>query len=417
MKKGLTQVDLASGLCTPSMISQIESDRARPSYKMLMSLAERLDVAMEILLTEVDMNLETVSQYKMARAMLAAKEYELAIPLYRKMLDTPRAHISTLELLFDLGECYLNLNHLDDAEQTFKEVHQYAILRDEKVFVAEVFTRFGTIAMKRKQLQLAIYQYRKAVEALEKSEVQDPILKADILYKLGGAFMQTGLVDEAVSTYDLVAALYEGQNRMVDLAHVYMRLGQSYKMANDLEKSVEFSDRAASLFKSVEHLSLALKLKVETASMCIRTGREAEAELLLQDAIKGLDMLGDKEHEGIAWVEMAHLHFQKREFGKAAETCELAGLLLPEQHLYQAKINRLHGRLAEVRGDHSEAERRLQMAADVFKHSGEISEWDDTMFALAALYQQQNEMGRTVQVLEEIRSFTKHVLTQRGIAL
>jgi hypothetical protein len=28
-----------------------------------------------------------------------------------------------------------------------KEVHQYAILRDEKVRIAEVLTRFGTIAM------------------------------------------------------------------------------------------------------------------------------------------------------------------------------------------------------------------------------------------------------------------------------
>ena len=47
MGKGITQIELSKGICTPSMISQIESDRARPSYKILFSIADKLDVPLE----------------------------------------------------------------------------------------------------------------------------------------------------------------------------------------------------------------------------------------------------------------------------------------------------------------------------------------------------------------------------------
>lgn len=101
LRKGFTQIDLAKDLCTPSMISQIESDRARPSYKMLFAIAERLNVPLEQLLLDVDLNMEYISTYKMARAMVRAKEYASAIPLLREVMETPRAQISTMDLLFE----------------------------------------------------------------------------------------------------------------------------------------------------------------------------------------------------------------------------------------------------------------------------------------------------------------------------
>jgi transcriptional regulator with XRE-family HTH domain len=58
MMKGITQIELAKGLCTPSMVSQIESDKVRPSYRILFAIAERLGVPLEHLLKDVDLALE-----------------------------------------------------------------------------------------------------------------------------------------------------------------------------------------------------------------------------------------------------------------------------------------------------------------------------------------------------------------------
>jgi hypothetical protein len=54
------------------------------------------------LLSNVELNLESVSTYKMSRAMIAAKEYLSAIPLLKELLETPRGQIATVDLRHDL---------------------------------------------------------------------------------------------------------------------------------------------------------------------------------------------------------------------------------------------------------------------------------------------------------------------------
>jgi tetratricopeptide (TPR) repeat protein len=134
-------------------------------------------------------------------------------------------------------------------------------------------------------------------------------------------------------------------------------------------------------------------------------------------AVAKLESLGATEQIGMACVEFAQLYFRKGDSEKALEFCLKTSSLLPEQHLYQAKVNRIRGRIAEALGEREDAKNRLQMAADEFKRLEEVTEWDETMFELARLYQQENDMGRTVDVLEEMRLFTKQILSQRGIVL
>jgi transcriptional regulator with XRE-family HTH domain len=267
LQKKLTQIDLAKGLCTPSMVSQIESDRARPSYKMLIMLGERLDVPLNNLLVDVDMNLEAVSGYKMVRAMMKAGEYATAIPLYHDLLNMDRAKVATADILMDLSECYLYNEQLEQAEDTLKQVQELCILRQDHHMNAQVFSHLGKIASKQKKYQLSLFHYKKALEKIEEMEQQDTVLKAAILYSLGTIQMDTGLVSEAVQTFGCASPLYEAHDDIQALGRVYMQLGMSYKMLNDLSKSVEYTERAASIFTSVEHLLVNLKLKIETASM------------------------------------------------------------------------------------------------------------------------------------------------------
>jgi transcriptional regulator with XRE-family HTH domain len=48
-ERSLTQKELANGICTPSMISQIECGKANPSEYMLQRLCARLGVSAESL--------------------------------------------------------------------------------------------------------------------------------------------------------------------------------------------------------------------------------------------------------------------------------------------------------------------------------------------------------------------------------
>ncbi|ASS76621.1 hypothetical protein CIG75_17710 [Tumebacillus algifaecis] len=417
MKKGITQIDLAKGLCTPSMISQIESDRARPSYKILFAIAERLEVPLEKLLSDVDLNLEYVSTYKMARAMVAAKEHSSAIPLLKELLDTPRSQISTTDIMFELADCYLHTGQLEDAERLFNNVYELSILRQDHQQQALTLKNIGHIEFRRKRYQLAAYQWHKGLEEADKMDEQDVFLKAGILFNLGLVHSKLGNLEDAVDYFNGASGLYECSNSLYQVGKVYMGLGMSYKRLNDLEKASAYSERATAIFEGLDNVLMTVKTQVTCAVLHGQQGRGEEAKRMLQDAIVKLQELGQREEEGMAKVELAKLLFLEGEFQEAEELCREARALLPELHLYQAWINRVYGRMAVKRSQREEAIRRLQSAADCFKQMDEVKEWDDTMYELAGLYLEANEHKQAVGILEEIRRYSRQILEERGIVL
>lgn len=52
MRVKLTQAELASGICTASMVSQIEAGKAKPSAKLVQRLADKLNVPAAVFQSE-----------------------------------------------------------------------------------------------------------------------------------------------------------------------------------------------------------------------------------------------------------------------------------------------------------------------------------------------------------------------------
>ena len=125
----------------------------------------------------------------------------------------------------------------------------------------------------------------------------------------------------------------------------------------------------------------------------------------------------ENETEGIACAELAEIYLLQGELPRADEMCRRARSLLPELHLYKAKLNRTLAGVAKERGHENDAIRQLRKAADGFKRLDEIGEWDETMFELAGLYRGQGEFERVADVLEEMRAVVRQSLVKKGIAL
>ncbi|MGZ4111999.1 MAG: helix-turn-helix domain-containing protein [Tumebacillaceae bacterium] len=417
LKHGMTQIDLAKGICTPSMISQIESDRARPSYKILFSIAEKLDVALEKLLSDVDMNLEYLSTYKMARSMVADSEYASAIPLLKELVDEPRPQISTSDMMFDLAFCYLQTGQLDEADKLFAKAHDLAIVRQDHLLLGQVLLHIGTIEFQRKHHQLAAYQWQKALEEVEKLEETDLFLKANLLYNLGSVHVKLGQVQEALVFYRQSSVLYEQGGNRQEIAQSYMGIGMSYKQLGEWEQAVEYLELAIKMFESIGNELMAVKLQMSCAVIFGRTGRGEEACTLLQVTIERFQQMKEREQEGIAHVELAKLQLEKGEVQEAEESCRQARSLVPELHAYHGWINRLMGQIALQRNQREEAIRRYKAAADCFKRLEEVQDWDSMMFDLVELYDASGEMELAYDALMEIRRFSRHVLDERGIVL
>lgn len=417
IKKKLTQLDLSRDLCTPSMISQIESDRARPSYKILASVADRLEVTLDRLLDDVNFNLEYVSRYKMVRAMVSAGQYLSAIPLLQELLDTPRSQITTIELQYELAECYLHSGEWTDAERMLGIVHDQALVRLDQHMLVNVFKSSGLLQFRRKHYQLATYYWQKALKEAERLPEEDQLLTASILYHLGLGFRKLGQVFEALDAHTRAFALCQNADNLQEIGHVYMHLGHSYKRLQHLDKAAEYSTQALSIFDTLNTLRMNADLQLTRAVLYGQAGQINDALILIQRAIKHYQKYNMHEQLSIAWIEFAQLCLNQGDIEGAAAACERGQKTLPTSHLYQGRLYRINGRIALEQGQHKEAIHLLQRAADHFKQLEEIGEWDDTMAELAGLYVKENDLLRAYHLLAETVEQRKTHLRKRGIVL
>lgn len=417
LKKGLTQIELSRELCTPSMISQIESDRARPSYTVLYAIAEKLDVPLERLLVDVDLNLEYVSTYKMSRAMVTAGEYASAIPLLLELLDTPRTQIPMLEVQFDLGESYLYTDQLELAEDVLHRVMEQAILRKDDHLMMLVLRNLGQLEFFRYRYQLAVYHWQRALDAADRMPEVDPTIRASLYHRLGEAHGKLGLMHDALAFYDEASKLYDGLENLHEIGHVYLGLGLTYKQLDDLKRAQEYSEKAISIFEGLDNTLMTLKIQVTRASLYARSERPEAGVELLETAIEAFRELGRKDEQGIACVELAKIRLLQGELELSEEGCHNARALLPELHVYQGWVSRVLGRIAIRRDNREEGLRRLQKAADCFKRLNEAGEWDDTMYEIVQLHLDEQNYREAYRLLDEMRRYSRHVFESRGIVL
>ncbi len=417
LQQRMTQIDLAKHLCTPSMISQIESDRARPSYKILNGIADRLGVPLEHLLSKVDLNDDFVCTYKMAKAMVAAKAYSTAIPLLEQLLNSAQAQVAEVDILFELAECYIHVERQEEADSLLSDLLETAFLRQDERMIARVYKSLGQLEFVRKRYQLAAFHLHKANAEVEKMEERDSYLQASILAELGDAYAKSGQLAEALDYYRRSSSLFNKKDDLEEMGNLYLNLGVSYHKLNDLEKAAEYSERAIHIFQCLDNIVMTVKLQVNCAVLYGQTDREADAVAMLRKAIDNLLNLGKREEAGMATVELATLLLQQGELAAADESCDQARALLPELHLYQARVHRLYGRIAVQKGQREEAIRRLQKSADRLKHTDELGEWGDTMHELAELYKREGDLRTAVSIMQEIRGYTNEAMLKRGIAL
>ncbi|KEO83266.1 HNH endonuclease [Tumebacillus flagellatus] len=108
MRLGLTQSDLAAGLITPSMVSQIEHDKANSSYKVLEAIATKLEVSIEYFLSVHQPKEEETILSKLLRLyasfetclprhLLQDKSFLLSVFMWRQKKEVATCKVSVSE--------------------------------------------------------------------------------------------------------------------------------------------------------------------------------------------------------------------------------------------------------------------------------------------------------------------------------
>ncbi|MCM3618515.1 helix-turn-helix transcriptional regulator [Sutcliffiella horikoshii] len=269
--KGMTQADLANGICTQATVSGIESGRTFPSIDILYYLSLRLQVSMDYFLEKITFRQEQYVNDTYAyinglikknnfQELLELTEFELkrtsgykdeSLELYLKWQHT----ISSYELKrIDWESCVHKLLNL-------LKTNHYSI--KQQFMNIKIKNSLGNVLAKNEEYSRALDIFK---EILDEEVNMDGYhrMKLKVLFNISKVYYEIENYRESHQyamegiKYSLVKA------DMSNLGPLYVQAGQSlYRMGGAPEKSMELYENALFLFRLFDqesHMKVVKKL-------------------------------------------------------------------------------------------------------------------------------------------------------------
>ncbi len=417
IQKGLTQSDLGSGMVTPSMISQIEADKANPSHKLLQAIAEKLETPIEYFLTDMQMQIEQIATYKVARAMMEAGEFSQAVPVLSELMEDSIPQLHSAEIQFDLAECQLEMGSFDEAMDGFDRVLSSAATRKDTYMQVLALKMLGLVEKKRHNYPLAIYHWQKALDLMEKLEEKDPFLTSAILSHLGEVFGYLGEKGEALESYKRAHLLLENTANFSTIAELFRHLGQKFKEVGDFDRASEYSQHAISLYRGLKNIKLAIEVKESYGISKGEGGDPSQALQTLAECLSEYQEYGYADKVAHTHGEMARIHLSNRAFEEAAKHCEEALKLLADSAVERGYVYRTFAIIKKEQGEFEASIQYMEKSVGVFEIADLPREIAKSYSLLGDIYKDQGDLQKAIHSLEQMKRAMESNLKERGIVL
>ncbi|MGZ4163624.1 MAG: tetratricopeptide repeat protein [Tumebacillaceae bacterium] len=417
VQKGLTQSDLGAGMVTPSMISQIEADKANPSHKLLQAIAEKLETPIEYFLTDMQMQIEQIATYKVARAMMEAGEFEQAIPILSDLMEDSIPQLHSAEIQFDLAECLLEQGKLDEALDGFDKVLSSATTRKDLYMQILALKKLGFVEENRHNYPLAIYHWQKALDLLEKVEDRDPFLAAEILRQLGKVYCYLGEKQDALNSYQKAHEYLEGTANFKKIADLYRQLGETFKEHGEFDRASEYAQHAISIYRGLKNIKLAIEVKENFGIVKGEDGNTDEALKTLAACLIEYSEYGYVEKMAHTHGEMARIHLTNKSYDEAANHCQQALDLLGESDLERGYVYRTFSTIRKEQKDYAAAVSYMEQSVKIFEIADLPREIAKSYSLLGDIYKEQGDLQKAIHSLEQMKRAMESNLKERGIVL
>ncbi|HEU4963479.1 MAG TPA: helix-turn-helix transcriptional regulator [Bacilli bacterium] len=341
LKKGLTQGELGKGLVTASMISQIESDKAYPSYAVLAALAVRLDVPLESLLRDVDLGMENTAKYKMALTMMQSGEYKSALPIFEGLLDTQLTGVPEETIRLNLGRCHFAIGHYEQVAKIFTEVAEVAALKVDQHSVIAALIMLGQVAWKQRDFPIALHYTQSALAEYEKLGVENSKIYGEILTQLASVNREIGKVGEAIRYYEEAVSYLSGDLELCK--STYLQLADAYFSKGDFAKADEYATKALAI---VDVLADEEAQRECQRQLIMLKRHKVDAQRSIEellDLVKLYEQREQKEQAGRVYTDIATIYLENDDMEAAWAFAEKAKVLLPQFHESTGRAYRILG--------------------------------------------------------------------------
>ncbi len=395
----MTQWELAEGLVTASMISQIESDKATPSPQLLQQLAERLGVKPSFFADDMSHKTDLMQTYRRAKQLLEGGNYAAALPLFQSLTNPVPPQFREESIYSDLAQCHESLGQYDDAARAYEEVVRCTLEKDDVAGAVHAYYRLGQMERRLSNLDLARMYWRRAAELLRRHPELSMPLAMRIHANLGRIYMQLGHYSSALECYRRAAALADKNAAQLDVAVILHGMGAVYIELGNFAEAEKKLQEAIRIYDAIRHQRGVNQCYINIGVGLRKAGRYQEAIDHLTWCIHHHEIQIDVIRLANALSERADCYLVLGEVDKAIQDAKEAVVLDRDTAEIQAFSRRTLARAWAEKREYSQAVEYASQGLEYATRLGDAA-------LLAELYHLRAEalwqLGRTELVANDV---------------
>jgi HTH-type transcriptional regulator, quorum sensing regulator NprR len=276
-KQKLTQQELADGVVTASMISQIESDRATPSAALLEHIASRLQVSITAFQTNLSDKSDELTNYRKARHLIESGQFEEALTILNS-LSWPLSPQFKPEVVYsEMATCYLKLGRYEDASKMYESMIQVAFEKDDIAAVVHGYFNVGSTLKRVNRDKVARMYWQRASDLLKKHADMYMPVALKIYFNLGRLYLDEGQWILSRDSYQQALLLSNRYGGNLDLAKTYHGLACACMQLQEFEEAFMYNERAIAAHVAADNQRGTLKCRINHGVILRFAGRLEEA--------------------------------------------------------------------------------------------------------------------------------------------
>ncbi|MFD2170147.1 tetratricopeptide repeat protein [Tumebacillus lipolyticus] len=415
MRKGITQTELAEGLVTPSMISQIESDKANPSFKLLEGISRKLDVPIDQFLMDMQDKLEHDTRHKLAKSLISAKQYDKAIQVLEGLSDEPS--VDRTEVRKELASAYIYAKEFEKATRLLEAMLEEVALDKDRSQAVDLLRWLGRAKMEQHDYVMAKHYFQQALKELAKSETLNSISRGGLYHNYAATLAYLGEVQEAIGYFKKAVVAYQGTPNLLQMGRAYTALAAAYYQIQEYALAAETTRTAITMFRSVNNRYDEVVAKKNYGILQYELGNYEESIAQFEECANEFQAMGETGLVANVYGEVGTVHFRKKDYQEAEKWCFRSLELLGKEDRERAFVYRTLGVMYQELQNYERALEYMLSSVELFEKYGLLVEASKCYSNIVSIYEAREELDKASEYMQKMTFIMRKGLRVRGLYL
>lgn len=258
---GLTQGDLAEGICTQALVSRIEKGDIYPSATTLYQIAVKLGVDVNYFfeigttprldyVQEVEKQLRTLRVNRKFEEMMDVVKTEEKNPLFYK--DSEKMQL----LHWHKGIYAYEVEKNEEKSFSLLDEAYYITAKQKKAMTEremQILSSRGTIHTALHQHDQALHYFNLVENALKATEqLHDKSIKTRLFYNISRILTRLGRYEESTAYCRRAINWCIEEEHLWGLGELNYQIGYNHELVNEIEQALSYFNRALHMFELVK---------------------------------------------------------------------------------------------------------------------------------------------------------------------